>query len=166
VALLHPVEPLRKNHDRSGFNSGEPSLDEWLTRFAWENHAAGFARVYVTCRSRKVVGYYSLSALSVQRTDATHRAAKGGPAQIPALLLGRLAVERSEQGHGPGSALLQHAMVIAVIAADQHGVRALVVNALDDAARRFYVNHGFEPSPTNALDLMMLIKDIKATIGL
>jgi hypothetical protein len=56
-------------------------------------------------------------------------------------------------------------MVIAVNAADQHGVRVLVVNALDDAARRFYMNYGFEPSPTNPLDLMMLIKDIKATIG-
>lgn len=56
-------------------------------------------------------------------------------------------------------------MVIAVTAADQHGVRALVVNALDDAAWRFYVKYGFEPSPTNALDLMMLIKDIKTTIG-
>jgi GNAT superfamily N-acetyltransferase len=80
-------------------------------------------------------------------------------------LLGRLAVDGSEQGHGLGAALLQHALAIAVTAADQHGVRALFVNALDDAARRFYVNYGFEPSPTNPLDLMMLIKDIKATIG-
>lgn len=165
MALLHSIEPLRKTHDRSGFDSGEPSLDEWLSRFAWENHAAGFARVYVTCRGRRVVGYYSLSAFSIERPHATARAAKGSPAQIPALLLGRLAVERSEQGHGLGAALLQHAMVVSVNVADRHGVRALVVNALDDGARSFYVNYGFEPSPTNPLDLMMLIKDIKATIG-
>lgn len=160
---LRAIEPLRKDHDRSSFDSGEPTLDDWFHRFAWENHAAGFARVYVTCRDERVVGYYSLGAFSILRGDATKRVAKGGPAHIPALLLGRLAVDRAEQSQGIGAALLRHAMLTAVVASEQHAVRALVVNALDEPARDFYRRYGFETSPTNALDLMILIKDIKAT---
>lgn len=161
---LRPVEALRKDHDRSSFECGEPSLDEWLRRFAWANHAAGFARVYVTCREQRVVGYYSLGAFSILREHATERAAKGGQSQIPALLLGRLAVDRSEQGHGIGAALLRHAMVMAVTASERHAVRALVVHAVDQHARDFYLRYGFETSPTNDLDLMILIKDVKATL--
>ncbi|MGI8809742.1 MAG: GNAT family N-acetyltransferase [Acidimicrobiales bacterium] len=165
MAPLRATEPLRKGHDRSSFDSGALTLDSWFRRFAWENHAAGFARVYVTCRDKRVVGYYSLGAFSILRESATTRAAKGGPAQIPALLLGRLAVDRAEQGHGIGAALLRHAMLTAVVASEQHAVRALVVNALDEPARDFYRRYGFEASPTNELDLMILVKDIKATLG-
>ncbi len=164
MAQPREIEPLRKAHDRSSFDSGETTLDDWLHRFAWENHAAGFARVYVTCRAERVVGYYSLGAFSILRDHATARAAKGGPALIPALLLGRLAVDQTEQGRGIGAALLRHAMLTAMAASEQHGVRALVVNALDETARDFYRRYGFETSPTNDLDLMILIKDIKATL--
>jgi len=164
VAPPLPIEPLRKDHERSSFNSGELSLDEWFHRFAWENHVAGFARVYVTCRDQRAVGFYSLGAFSVLREDATGRAAKGGPMKIPALLLGRLAVDRADQGHGVGAALLRHAMLTAVVASEQHAVRTLVVNAIDESARDFYRRYGFETSPTNELDLMILIKDIRATL--
>ena len=164
MAPLREIEPLRKDHDRSSFDSGEPTLDDWCRRFAWENHAAGFARVYVTCRDERVVGYYSLGAFSILRDHATVRAAKGGPAQIPALLLGRLAVDQTEQGQGIGAALLRHAMRTTVVASEQHAVRALVVNALHESARDFYRRYGFETSPTNDLDLMILIKDVKATL--
>ena len=164
MAPLRSIEPLSKDQVRSSFDSGEPTLDDWFHRFAWENHAAGFARVYVTCRDGRVVGYYSLGAFSILRDIATKRAAKGGPTQIPALLLGRLAVDRAEQGQGIGAALLRHAMLTAVVASEQHAVRALVVNALNEPARDFYRRYGFETSPTNDLDLMILIKDIKATL--
>lgn len=132
VPTLRAVEPLRKDHGRDSFECGEPSLDDWLRRFAWENHAGRFGRVYVTCRARQVVGYCSLGPFSILRDQATERAAKGGPAQIPALRLGRSAVDRHEQGHGIGAALLRHAMVVAGAASEQHAVRALVVNALGD----------------------------------
>lgn len=164
MAQRREIEPLRKSHNRSSFDSGKTTLDDWFHRFAWENHAAGFARVYVTCRDERVVGYYSLGAFSILRDHATARAAKGGPAQIPALLLGRLAVKQTEQGRGIGAALLRHAMLTAVLASERHAVRALVVNALDESARDFYRRYGFETSPTNDLDLMFLIKDIKATL--
>ena len=96
--------------------------------------------------------------------EAVISAAKGDPQQIPALLLGRLAVDQSEQGHGIGAALLRHATVLAVAASEVYGVRSLVVNALDAPARDFYRRYGFETSATNDLDLMILIKDIKATL--
>lgn len=164
MGSLGEIEPLGKGHDRSLFDSGEPTLDHWLQRFAWENHAAGFARVYVTCRDHRVVGYYSIGAFSILRDDATERTAKGAPNQIPALLLGRLAVDRRDQGHGIGAALLRHAMVMAIAASEQHAVRALVINALDAPARDFYRRYGFEASPTNHLDLMILMKDVRTTL--
>ncbi len=83
--------------------------------------------------------------------------------RIPALLLGRLAVDEPEQGHGIGAALLRHAMVLAVAASEHYRVRSLVVNAVDAPARDFYRRYGFETSATNDLDLLILIKDIKAT---
>lgn len=161
---LQPIEPLRAVHDRSTFTSGEATLDEWFRRFAWENHAAGFARVYVACRGDRPVGYATLGAFAIAKDAATARAGRGGPVQIPALLLGRFAVDRTEQGSGIGAALLRHAMLLAVAASERHAVRVLVVSALDASARDYYRRHGFEPSPTNDLDLMLLIKDIKATL--
>lgn len=164
MAPLRPIEPLSKDHDRSSFDSGEPMVDDWFRRFAWENHAAGFARVYVTCRDDRPVGYCSIGAFSIHRGDATSRAAKAGPHTISALLLGRLAVDRAEQGKGIGAGLLRHAMATALAASDQLGVRVLVATALGERARNFYLRFGFEPSPTNDLDLMILVKDIRKTL--
>jgi predicted N-acetyltransferase YhbS len=80
------------------------------------------------------------------------------------ILLGRLAVDRKEQRSGLGSHLLRDAIIRSVEAAEIIGVRALLVHALNDAAASFYRHFDFEPSPTDALHLMLLMKDARVLV--
>lgn len=161
---LNPIEPLREEHRLGGFDSGEPELDEWLVRRGWRNQLAGFSRTYVITDAERVVGYHAVSAFAVLRSDATGRARRQAPLQIPAILLGRLAVDREAQGQGIGAALLRHAMELTVAAGDTVGVRMLVVTALHPTAAEFYERYGLTPSPTNPLDLMITVADIEASM--
>jgi len=112
-----------------------------------------------------VVGYHALTSASVRHAEAVPRAAKGMPRHpIPAALLARLAVDVTVQGRGIGAWLLKDAMLRTLSAADSLGIRVLLVHALDDRARAFYERHGFEPSPTDPLNLQMLTKDIRAAV--
>lgn len=83
---------------------------------------------------------------------------------IPVVLLARLAVDRSVGGRGLGAWLLRDAMMRTLTAAETIGVRALLVHAIDEDARTFYRHHGLEPSPTDPLHPMILIKDIAAAV--
>ena len=159
-----PIEALREDHKLEEFHSGEPSLDEWLVRRAWANQIAGFSRTYVTTDDDRVIAYHSVSSFAIVRADAPRRAGRQGPRQLPAILLGRLAVETAPQGDGLGVALLRHAMELTIAASNTIGVRLLVVNALHDRAADFYRRFGFEPSPTNPLDLMITVNDIVASM--
>jgi GNAT superfamily N-acetyltransferase len=112
-----------------------------------------------------VVGYHALAGASIEHLDATHRAAKGMPRhQIPALLLARLAVDESVKGRGLGAFLLRDAMMRTLSVSEQVGIRLLLVHALNDDARPFYEHFGFEPSPTDPMNLQMIVKDIRASL--
>ena len=158
------LEPLDQNHLVDQFNSGEAEFDDWLRQSAWRNQAAGFSRTYVTTDGSRVVGFHCVSAFALLRTDATGRARRQGPRQIPAILLGRLAVDREAQEQGIGAGLLRHAMELAVAASETIGVRMLVVTALRPEAADFYQRFGLTASPTNALDLMITVADIQASM--
>jgi len=160
-------EPLGPDHILDGFDSGRPSLNVWLTNHARIAAASGSARTYVISDSQqdRVVAYHALTAAGVERQVATSRAIKGMPHYpVPVVLLARLAVDRSVGGRGLGAWLLRDAMTRALGAAQTIGVRAMLVHALDADARAFYLRHGFEASPTDRLHLMILIKDIAATV--
>ena len=159
-----PIEPLTADHDLAGFDSDESTLDEWLIHRAWLNQLAGFSRTYVTTDGSRVVGYHAVSSFAVLRGEATRRAARQGPRLLPAILLGRLAVDRVAQGQGLGAGLLRHALELTIAASEAIGVRLLVVNALDDQAATFYRRFGLEPSPTNPLDLMITVNDIRSSM--
>lgn len=159
-------EPLGHDHDLAGFESGEPALDDWLGRHARSSHAAGAARVYVTTEAdgpHRVVGYYALCAAQLVPQNATERLMKGQPARrpVPVILLARLAVDRRHQNRRLGSSLLKDAMLRVLQAAKAVGVRALVVQAKHDRVRASYQQYGFEPSPTDPLHLILLLKDLK-----
>ena len=157
-------EKLSKAHLLDTFSCGIESLDHWLKRFAWTNQQSDLTTTYVAHRANRVVGYYSLTAGSVNREDAPSRVAKGAPNQpIGVVLLARLAVDAGEQGGGLGRALLKDALLRASSAADIISVRAVLVHALNDDARRFYLKYNFEPSPVHPLHLMLLMKDIRAS---
>ena len=157
--------PIRQDDDTSQFSCGDETLDRWLRRYALMNHVGGGARTYVTTQGSQVVGYYALAATSVQRADATPRAARRTPQPVPAVLLGRLAVDQKEHGHGFGSHLLRDAIIRTLSAAEIVGVRVLLVHAASEDVRRFCLCFDFEPSPTDPLHLMLLLKDARASMG-
>lgn len=159
------IEKLTKDHDVSLFDCGKPSLNDWLQRFAVANQQNDSARTYVLHRFGKVVGYYSLSAGSVRKEESPSRIAKGlAKHPIGVILLARLAVDRTEHGAGLGKTLLVDALSRALAAADAIGARAILVHAIDDEAAAFYAKFGFEPSPLDPKQLLLLMKDLRATL--
>ncbi len=163
---LNVPQPLTREHECQEFDCGSAALNEYLCRFAWINQQAGAARTYVAARGRRVIGYYTLSYGSVEHERATARVRKGlARHPIPVMVLARLAVDRHEQGRGIGPGLLKDALLRTLQAADIAGLRAVIVHAKDDAARQFYERFGFERSPLDEFHLMLLMKDLKATIG-
>lgn len=162
------LERLTPEHDTSGFDSGSEAQTNWLRRHALQAQAAETAAVYVVCTasSRLVVAYFALAAGSVEPSDAPARITRGtGRYPVPVILLARLGVHHSEQGHGLGRALLKEVLLRASQAADTVGARALLIHAESAATRSFYLHLAeFEPSPTDALHLFLLMKDLRATI--
>ncbi len=160
-------QPLENEHRISGFESGVGSLDIWLVKHARAAVGAGSARTYVVVDSEqdRVVGYHALSVASIEHSEATDRARKGMPRNpIPALLLARLAVDKTVQGKGIGAFLLKDAMSRAISVAEQAGIRLLLVHAVNDEARSFYEHFDFEASPSDPMNLQLLIKDIRLAL--
>ncbi len=157
--------PITEHDDTSGFDSGENSLDDYLRKRALFNHGQGASRCFVACSDSRVVGYYALASASIQQRDVAGKVRRNMPDPIPVILLSRLAVDRTEQGSGLGKGLLRDAILRSVEASEIIGVRALLVHALNDNARAFYAHFDFEPSPTDPLHLLLLMKDARSAIG-
>lgn len=157
---LQAPAPLGKHHDTSSFHSGAEELDSWLHDYAWVNHRSGNSRVFVTTRADRVVGYYALASAGVEKASVPGRLQKGGvPAQVPCLLLARLAVDVSATNGGVGRGLLVDAIRRSIRVSEEVGVRALLIHARDDEARSFYQHQGeFVQSPTDPLHLFLHLK--------
>ena len=159
------IEKLRREHDLSSFECGNANLMAWLRKFAWLNQQADSAKTYVALRGRRIAGYYALTAGSVHKDEIPERIAKGlANHPVGVVLLARLAVDQSEQGKGLGKALLVDALRRIEEAADIVGVRAVLVHAIDEAARKFYEYFEFEPSPIDSITLMLLLKDVRKAL--
>ena len=166
MAYTRP-EPLRGKNCTEGFSCGEPELDTWIDSYARHAEAAGTARTFVTTAGdEQVVGFYALAASSVAPHDATERLMKGLPARrpVPVIVLTRLGVDERHQGSGVGRSLMQDAVLRCHQVADDIGARALIVHALTERARSWYLQYGFEPSPTDRLHLALLMKDLRKLI--
>ncbi len=159
-------EPLASDHEVEQFSSGNAILDSWLRGRAHRNEMSGASRTFVTCaiETRVVHGYYTLAASAVTHAEAPGHVRRNMPDPIPAILLGRLAVDRPHDGAGLGSSLLQDAILRVAGAADTVGVRALLVHAIDDAAAAFYGHFGFRPSPLDDQTLLLTMSEIRAGI--
>ena len=162
-------EPLDKHHQLDHFDCGKASLNEWLTKHARTAAASDSAKVFVSTLDDEetVVGYYALAAAQVEPEDAVARALKGQPGSrpVPAILLARLAVDQNHQGEGLGTSLLQDILLRVVGAADEIGARILLIHAMDEEAKSWYLQYGFEESPTDPLHLQMLMKDVRASVA-
>jgi GNAT superfamily N-acetyltransferase len=142
------IEKLSRRHDRSAFDCGQPALDDWLKLRASQYEKKDLARTYVAVRSGDVavVGYHAIATHRVAYEALAADQARGLPrTDVPVLLLGRLAVDRSAQGQGLGSLLLLDVLRRAQHLSDKVGFRAVEVDAIDDAARTFYLRFGFTP---------------------
>jgi GNAT superfamily N-acetyltransferase len=140
------VERLCKSHDRASFDCGKPTLDHWLQQLAGQFERRDLARCYVAVRPNeaRVLGYYAISNHQVSYETLPSEHSKGLPTiDVPVILLGRLAVDRSVQGHGLGTYLLIDALRKAAYISQHIGVRAVEVHAIDEDARRFYLKYGF-----------------------
>ena len=122
-------------------------------------------RCFVTCRDGRVVGYYALASASIQHREVAGKVRRNMPDPVPVILLSRLAVDRRAQGSGLGRNLLRDAILRSVEASEIIGVRALLVHALKDTARTFYERFDFEPSPTDPLHLLLLMKDARTLLA-
>jgi GNAT superfamily N-acetyltransferase len=162
---LRAPELLADSHELEPFDCGAPSLDHWLKHRARGNQASGASRVYVVCRGDIVVGYYALAAGAIERDEAPSKVRRNMPSPVPVIVLGRLAVDNREQGNGIGAALLRDALLRALSASREIGAAAVLVHALNDRAKAFYLEHGFVESPIEPLVLMLRIKDIAAALG-
>ncbi|GDX83720.1 N-acetyltransferase GCN5 [Deltaproteobacteria bacterium] len=163
--VLSPPEPLADRHDIGDFNSGEASLDDWLRRRARTNQASGASRTYVVCEHERVVGYYALASGAVTVETAPGRFRRNMPDPIPVAVLGRLAVNHARHGQGIGRALFRDAGLRVINAADAIGIRGIVVHAISQQARGFYLALGFDESPREPMMLMVTLADIRAILG-
>ena len=164
MALSAP-EPISTNHQIGDFTSGVVSLDARLKRRALANQASGAARTFVVCEAHKIISYYALASGSVTVAGAPGRFRRNMPDPIPVVVLARLAVDRAYHGRGLGRALVRDAARRVVHAADAIGIRGIVVHAISDDAKAFYLALGFDPSPIEPMTLMITLADIRESLA-
>lgn len=160
-ATLSPPELLADHHVLDDFSSVQASLDDWLKRRARANQASGASRTYVVCERERVIGYYALASGAVTVESATGRFRRNMPDPIPVAVLARLAVDRSCQRRGIGRALFRDAVRRVVQAADAIGIRGIVVHAISEEARNFYLALGFEAGPGDPMILLVTLRDAR-----
>ncbi len=158
-------EHLTAQHDLAAFDSGTPALDDWLKRRALANEETGGSRTYVVCVGRRVIGYYALATGGVAHEGAPGRIRRNMPDPIPVMVLGRLAVDRGYQDRGLGAGLLRDAILRTLQAAELGGIRAILVHAISEEAKRFYERSGFIVSPMDPMTLMITIADARKALG-
>ena len=159
------IHKLSREHDLGQFDSGDQTLNKWLVKYAWANQQSDSARTYVAVEGNRAVGYYSLTTGSIHKCESPDRVAKGLASHpIGIVLLARLAVDQSHQGKGLGKALLFDALTRIAEAADIVAVRAVMVHAINETARRFYEHFEFESSPVDPFQLLLLLKDLRKAL--
>src|SRR5580700_3251325 len=165
VVNLSQPSPITGDHELDNFDSGASSLDDWLKNRALKNQASGASRCFVLCNDNKVIGYYCLSAGAISREAAPKTMRRNMPDPLPVLLLGRLAIDRNYHNKGLGSALLRDAMIRAVYVSGDTGVFAILVHALSEQAKLFYLSRGFLESPLQPMTLIMTLNTVRGMLA-
>jgi GNAT superfamily N-acetyltransferase len=158
---LSRPERLLVRHRLNRFQSGEPSIDEWLIQRAAAAEGRT-ARTYVVASGDDVVAYYALAAASVERRLAPKSMQRRTPDSIPVAIIARLGVSRDLQGQGYGLDLLRDAILRVVSASEIIGIRAILVHALRDDVADFYLRYGFRVSPMSPRTLFLDVETARA----
>lgn len=156
--------PIDKKYQREHFDCGYPVLNDYLKRYAKQNHQKGIAKTFVAIsqsQSLQIEGFYTVSASSVEFESLPESARKGIPNYpIPAILIGKLAVDNSAKGQGLGGELLVDALLRSVKVAQEIGIFVVRVDAIDLQAKEFYLKYEFIPFQNRPLSLFLPIKTI------
>ncbi|OKH55235.1 GNAT family N-acetyltransferase [Calothrix sp. HK-06] len=163
---MQAPQPIKSEHKSDDFDSGNADLNEWLKKRALKNEASRASRTYVVTVAQSMIAYYCLANGSVINTTAPGKVRRNMPAQIPVMVIGRLAVDINWQGKGIGYALVRDATLRTLQAAEIAGIRAIIVHAISEEAKKFYEKCGFIPSPVAPMTLMVTIADAKASLGI
>ena len=161
IAFSAPT-PIAEQHELDSFHCGEPDLDDWLCRRALANERSGASRTYVVCSGKAVAGYYCLAAGSVVRAGMPRPLQRNMPEPVPVIVLGRLAVSSAWKGKGLGAGLLRDAVLRSIRISRELGTWALLVHAISESAREFYLGSGFVESPINRMTLMLGLAKLAA----
>lgn len=154
-------EVFADGHDASAFDSGQPTLDDWLRKSARDSDRRNLTRTYIWHRGDAIVlAYYTLMPYFIEREALGKKQGRGLPDRIPCYLLARLALHRELHGHRLGSQLLASALTRAALGSRDLGGRYVVVDAVNAAAASFYRHHGFEPIPTREDRLVLATKTL------
>lgn len=158
------IEPLAEAHDRRGFKSGAPALDRYFLAQAGQDMRRHLASCFVATEGHVVVGYYTLAATSLVLADLPANLQKRLPGypHVPAALLGRLAVDRRNQGRRLGEHLLMDAL--ARVVASEIAAYAVVVDA-KPGAEVFYQAYGFRPLTADGRRLLLSVAEIARLFG-
>ena len=159
------IEPLATIHDREAFDCGEESLNIFLKRYARQNAEKGLGRTFVAVKENEppIYGYYTVASNSFGYEIVPENLPRY---PVPVVHLGRLAVDKSAQGQRLGRALLAHALERSVEIAEQLGIYAVEVYALNEKARKFYLDFGLIELNDDKFHLYITIKKIKRILGL
>lgn len=160
---FRPPEAISAAHDVSGFSCRREELNEWLKKHALKNEETG-SRTYVVGHGNRVVSYYALAAGSISREALPKAIRQDNPKQVPMVVLGRLATDQAFERRGLGSGMLNEAISRTLQAAQQIGVRALLVHAIDEEAVRFYLKYGFVPSPIGDRTLLLPVETARRSL--
>src|SRR3984893_18549905 len=158
-------EHLTAARDISAFECGVANLTEWLKKRALSNEETGASRTYVVCSAGRVVGYYALASGGVASEKAPGRGRRNMPDPPPVMIVGRLAVYQSCQGRNIGRSLLRDAVLRTLQAAEIGGIRAILVHAISEEAKRFYERNGFSVSPVDPMTLMITVADAEKALS-
>lgn len=162
---IGPPRRITSAHDVSRFDCGVPELDDWLKRRALQNESSRASRTYVVIADGRVVGYYALATGAIAQAAATGRVRRNMPEPIPVMVLGRLAVDRAHQGAGLGSALPRDALLRTLGAAEMAGIRAVLLHAASEDAKRSYLRHGFAVSPMDPMTMMIPLAEVEKALA-
>jgi GNAT superfamily N-acetyltransferase len=160
---LSAPQPISAAHQVAGFSCGKTELDAFLHARALKAEGRT-ARTYVVCRGDAVVAYYAIAMGSVQRAQTPGKLRRNAPDQVPVAILARMAVDSGLAGHGLGRALLKDALQRILEASTIIGARAVLVHAIDDEVRPFYLKYGFVEHPADSRTLFLPIETLADAI--
>jgi GNAT superfamily N-acetyltransferase len=166
VAAVTPPRPLADSDDRSQFDCGRESLNNWFRRHAWTNHVGDVSRVSVIADATtgRLIGYVALSAAQIERAYLPRPQQRNRPDPVPVVLLGQLAVDKAFQGRGYAVDLLRFGLMTALRVSESVGSMGLITHPLDDGARAFYARWGFQELPFDPRRAMIIrMSDLRAS---